>query len=178
MTDSMENTVVRFRTAVGGFHKGDVTEYISRTAAVHKETVAKLQKELDRLELENESLRARCLAMEAELAANYEASAERETETLEEQELAAYRRAEAAERLANQRAKKFYLQMEEVAQSVGEELTAAAKSAEDSLNAVVDQVNLLRQAKKQLDLSLMENMEKLAVMSAMVPDPAEGLEEV
>lgn len=177
MTDSMENTVVRFRTAVGGFHKGDVTEYISRTAAVHKETVARLQKELDRLEQENESLRERCIAMEAELEASYEVAAEVETETLEEQELAAYRRAEAAERLANQRAKKFYQQIEEVAQSVSDELSAVAKSAEDSLNAVVDQVNALRQTKKHLDLSLMENMEKLAVMSAMVPDPAEGLEE-
>lgn len=176
MVDSIETTAVRFRTAVGGFHKGDVTEYISKTAAVHKETQAKLQKELARLEEENAKLREQILLLEAAMTVEEESETPK-AESVEELELAAYRRAEAAERLANQRARKFYDQMDGIAQDASQALTAVAKAAEESLNAVVDQVNSLRQAQKLLDLSMMENMEKLTVMAAMLPDPAEGVEE-
>ena len=74
----METTVVRFRTAFNGFHKDDVTKYISQTAAAHGEAMSKLSDQLRDLEQENEKLRnsasdtdriAELEGMAAELAA-------------------------------------------------------------------------------------------------------------
>ena len=56
--DYSETTVVRFRSALGGFHKGDVTNYISQTVNTHRETVRKLSEQIDALEKENEELHA------------------------------------------------------------------------------------------------------------------------
>ena len=53
-----ENTY-SFRTALGGFHRGDVSEYIASAAAAHQARIDELQEQIQRLERENESLRSR-----------------------------------------------------------------------------------------------------------------------
>ena len=55
--DFSEATVSRFRTALAGFHKGDVTNYISQTVNTHRDTVRKLNEQIETLEQENEELR-------------------------------------------------------------------------------------------------------------------------
>lgn len=55
--DFSEATVIRFRTALAGFHKGDVTNYISQTVNTHRDTVGKLNEQIETLEQENEELR-------------------------------------------------------------------------------------------------------------------------
>ena len=55
--DFSGTTVIRFRTALAGFHKGDVTDYISQTVNTHRDTVRKLNEQIDALERENEQLR-------------------------------------------------------------------------------------------------------------------------
>ena len=50
-------TIVRFRSAVAGFHKGDVTNYIAQTVSAHRETVKSLNDRIEALEKENEKLR-------------------------------------------------------------------------------------------------------------------------
>ena len=50
-------TIVRFRSAVAGFHKGDVTNYIAQTVSAHREAVKSLNDRIDALEKENERLR-------------------------------------------------------------------------------------------------------------------------
>ena len=54
-----EPTSYAFRTVVGGFHKGDVSAYIAKTAAEHQAQIAALQNQLESLQLENEQLRQR-----------------------------------------------------------------------------------------------------------------------
>jgi chromosome segregation ATPase len=55
--DFSETTVVRFRSALGGFHKGDVTNYISQTVSAYRDTVRKLTDQIKELEEENADLR-------------------------------------------------------------------------------------------------------------------------
>ena len=55
--DFSGTTVIRFRTALAGFHKGDVTNYISQTVNTHRDTVRKLNEQIETLEQENEELR-------------------------------------------------------------------------------------------------------------------------
>ena len=55
--DFSGTTVVRFRTALAGFNKSDVTNYISQTVNDYQETVTKLNKMIEELERENNDLR-------------------------------------------------------------------------------------------------------------------------
>lgn len=55
--DLSGTTIVRFRTALTGFHKGDVTNYISQTVNAHRDVVKKLEEQLEVLEQENAALR-------------------------------------------------------------------------------------------------------------------------
>ena len=40
------NEIQKFRTSFGGFHRGDVAEYIERTANAHSKQIAQLQERL------------------------------------------------------------------------------------------------------------------------------------
>lgn len=93
-----------FRTAVGGFHKGDVSAYIAKTAAEHQAQLETLKSQNDELErqlgalrLENDSLRRQLQtdAVEAKEKIT-EPEVPAEEVSLQDKELAAYRRAEAA----------------------------------------------------------------------------------
>lgn len=55
--DTTGATVVRFRTALAGFHKGDVTDYISQSARANRDMVNNLNQQILALQEENAQLR-------------------------------------------------------------------------------------------------------------------------
>jgi hypothetical protein len=54
--DTTTATVVRFRTALAGFHKGDVTDYISQSARANREMGNSLKQQILALQEENARL--------------------------------------------------------------------------------------------------------------------------
>ena len=96
-----------FRTAVGGFHKSDVSEYIAKIAKEHQNQLQEKDKEIQQLRQQLDEARdqlsqqAAAPKPEAAPTSALEAPAESQEETLDWLELEAYRRAEAAERIAS-----------------------------------------------------------------------------
>ena len=52
-----KNVLVRFRSTLGGFHKGDVTQYIQKLHGEQKAALEEMEAKLVILEQENEKLR-------------------------------------------------------------------------------------------------------------------------
>lgn len=180
----MEETP-RFRTAVGGFHKTDVSEYIAKTAAAHRaqlqekdQEIQKLKKELERL---TQDAQAHTNGMEP-AAESTEKLAEvpaetPEAEPLDRLELEAYRRAEAAERLASQRAKKLYEALGQVCQDAQTQLNSADNAARKTIDAMEAQIKTLEETYAALTEALGSARQRILNMDTMIPDPAETLEE-
>ena len=175
-----------FRTVVGGFHKGDVTEYISRTAQEHQAQVRDLEARITDLEVENSGLRDE-LAELRELTEQItapETPAEPPEEppaepgdTLETQELLAYRRAEAVERTARDRARALYGAMQDMCRRTSEQNRMSQESARRSLEVIAAQMEALQASLEAVHQELDQDAQALSAMSELVPDPAEGLEE-
>lgn len=174
-----------FRTAVGGFHKGDVSAYIAKTAAEHQAQLESMKSQNDELErqlgalrLENDSLRRQLQtdAVEAKEKIT-EPEVPAEEVSLQDKELAAYRRAEAAERLACQRAKKLYQDMQRICGDSARQLAQTDATAQQALEQIRDQFGLIRDSVSALYETVRDASQELREMGQMVPDPAEGLEE-
>lgn len=168
----------RFRTAVGGFHKGDVAEYITKTAQKHRSEleekermIAQLQEQLDKAKEQLNLFMASSMLLQEEKTPEETAEP-----ALTELELEAYRRAEAAERLANQRAKKLYTQMECICHGTDSAFEAAKAAVEETAQAVLQQSRTLDDACQRLTQALCASREELSALDAMLPDPAETLE--
>lgn len=179
-----------FRTAVGGFHKGDVTAYITRTAAAHQEELAVMNKQLEALERENAALRdqvhllelpRKLEQLEAEEAPaeapEPEAAAQAPISGFEQQELLAYRRAEAAERLACQRAKKLYGSIQTICDGSAAAMDGAEAVTQEALDMIAQQLQRIQESLDGAHSNIRTASESLRAMGDMVPDPAEGLEE-
>lgn len=183
MTDTtIDTTAYRFRTAVGGFHKGDVAEYIAKTAQQHRTESQNKDKIINQLQQENMELRQQLNALLSEAESPDEVSEEVtevsvESPALTELELEAYRRAEAAERLANQRAKKLYIQMESICSGTSAKFETAKIAVEETAQTVLNQAKVLDEACRKLTDALNVSRQELIAMDAMLPDPAEALEE-
>jgi chromosome segregation ATPase len=176
-----ETTGTRFRTAVGGFHKGDVADYIAKTAAAHQAQLNELNKTIEALTGENEKLRSKLSSIDEALASADAAPEPTEqpepTEAgLYQQELAAYRRAEAAERLAGQRAKKLYECLDTICQGAEAQFDAADQAVQQAAEHILDQLQVLDDARQQLSEALEAARQQIAALDAMSPDPAEVLE--
>lgn len=171
----IDTTAYRFRTAVGGFHKGDVADYISKTAAQHSAELKKYQEQIAALEEENQILRQQFLTTPLP---DPEPAAPETTpsEAVSELELQAYRRAEAAERLANQRAKKLYQALEAICKDTEQEFSQTDAALEQAVQAVRDQAKAMENAYHTLSALLQKSKEQLCSMDAMMPDPGEELE--
>ena len=177
MSDStIDTTVYRFRTAVGGFHKGDVTDYITKTAANHRTEIEQCSQRIAALEAENDALRQQLALLTLSTAAPEEDTAAPEPQDVSSLELQAYRRAEAAERLANQRAKKLYESLEAICQDTAGEFSSANATVQETVETILAQAKTLEAACGKLSEALNQSREKLSSMDAMIPDPAEELE--
>lgn len=177
--DMINTTVYRFRTSVGGFHKGDVADYIAKTAQQHQAELAKKDSQIAQQEKEIQSLREQLnLMMASSMLLQEDAPSEPDSQpALTELELEAYRRAEAAERLANQRAKKLYVQMEDICRSTDAAFDGAKTVVEETAQQVLMQAQVLNNACQTLTQALHASRDTLSVMDAMLPEPAELLEE-
>ena len=179
-----------FRTAVGGFHKGDVTEYIAKTAAAHQQALQEKDKEIEKLRERLNVLEQAAIAEEAAIAAavpdpgepspqpEEAAPAAPADESLSQLELEAYRRAEAAERLASQRAKRLYESLGDICQSTQHQLETADSAAKATISAMEEQIQTLQTAYTALTDALTQARQHLIDMDAMIPDPSEGMEDI
>lgn len=201
----MSEPTYTFRTAVGGFHKGDVSAYIAKTAAEHQQALAELQAKITRLEKENAMLEQQLQMLslpelldqmlEPEPSSEPEPSAETVPEavseavtapeetpaetlsSLKERELLAYRRAEAAERLACQRAKKLYGDIQSICDQSAATMDNADAVTQDAMGIILAQLQRIRGSVDGLSTAMQSSSEALRAMVDLVPDPAEGLEE-
>lgn len=124
----------KFRTSIGGFHRGDVADYIEAMAIEHK-------KDLRRLNDANEKLKSEKAALEAELA-SAKAELERKTAELkitkeeaaslqQQIESLAQEAAELAQRAADAEEKAAALENAQDAQAPGEDADEAACEPEE-----------------------------------------------
>lgn len=182
-----------FRTAVGGFHKGDVTDYISQTAAAHQQILLEKDKEISVLQSRIRDLeQAAHAALRAveEATANIPASEEttvilpKEHTTppappempLAQRELTAYRRAEATERLAIQRANRLYHTLEHICNSAQSQLDAAEAAAQSALSVVKNQMEQLENTFGTISTDLKDSMSKLSSIDVVTSKSADQTE--
>lgn len=126
-----------FRTAINGFNKQDVVRYIEYLNNQHNAQIAQLNNQLknaqvpadDRLQAKLEAALARCAELEAQLVNAPTAPSGAELE--------AYRRAERAERLAQERAEQIYTQ----ANAILADTTAKAEAASARIAELAQQAN-------------------------------------
>ena len=131
-----------FRTAINGFNKQDVVRYIELLNNQHNAQIAQLHNQLktaqepadDRLQVQLDAALARCAELEAQLANAPTAPSG--------DELEAYRRAERAERLAQERAEQIYTQ----ANAILADTTAKAEAACARIAELAQQANAQMQA--------------------------------
>ena len=136
----------QFRSAFRGFNREDVVHYIEYLNNQHNAVVEQLNNQLQnapKANSANEELQAqltaaleKCAQLEAQLAAMPAAV------STTEQELEAYRRAERAERLAQERAQQICTQ----ANAVLADATAKAETAAARICALTEQANAQLQA--------------------------------
>ena len=165
--------VQNFRSAFNGFNREDVVHYIEyinnrhnaernqllsqlQTAeeelaalrgvpAVDEETLALLAETTQRLEQSQQQ----CAALEAELAEVREqlaAAAAEQSRLQTEEELAAYRRAERAERVANERVNQLYAQANGALADATVKVDTAADQVAEAAEAVIAQLSTLQTA--------------------------------
>lgn len=140
----------QFRTAFRGFNREDVVHYIEYLNNFYNGQLEQLNAQLqaaqatDNTELmaRLEAAEARCAQLEAELAEAQQAVPTPVSTT--DEELAAYRRAEKTERLAQERANLIYTQ----ANAVLAEVTLKAETASAQVAAAADQVTAKLQGTK------------------------------
>lgn len=123
--------VEKFRTAVKGFHRGDVVQFIHALTAEHERQLRVLREENQRLKERNDALVQENTDLKASAAPQEQAP------TVTEQELAAYRRAEQAERSARERACRTAEQMREVFSRTEQKLQRSAQEI-DAVVGVID----------------------------------------
>ncbi len=170
-----------FRTAVGGFHKSDVSEYIAKIAKDHQAQLQEKDKEIQQLQQQLDQAReqlAQAVPQEPTPdSAPAEVPQESQEDALDRLELEAYRRAEAAERIASQRAKKLYEALGDICTEARNQLETADSAARNSITAMELQLQTLEDSCDALTEALTKARQQLIDMDAMIPDPAEGLEE-
>ena len=134
-----------FRSALNGFNRQDVVNYIEYLNNQHNAKVEQLNTQLqtalsnaasssnEELQSQLDAALARCAQLEQQLAQSGTDIAP--ADCGKEQELEAYRRAERAERLARDRAQQIYTQ----ANAVLADATAKAESAADQIGSQLQQ---------------------------------------
>lgn len=184
----MEESVYRFRTALSGFHKGDVTAYIEKTASEHRSALLEMEKTITQLQKENRSLQQQVNLLM--LSTPSPAPAEPvekpapvvpvekpapaplpETAPLQSDmaalELQAYRRAEAVEHAANVRARQLYRQLEGMCANTIDEVQVTDTAVKQAIELMMQQASSLEQAYQTLNTVLAASREKLEAMNEL-----------
>ena len=185
----MEESGYKFRSALGGFHKGDVTAYIEKTTLEHRSELLERERRITELQNENHALQQQLnllmMFTPAQSAAPTPAEPKSEPKPTPEPapaaaparrsdmaalELQAYRRAEAVERAANQRAKKLYQQLEALCADTMEDFQDTDAAVKQAIEAMTRQANSLAQAYEALSAATATYREKLAATNELLPD--------
>lgn len=136
--------VQRFRSALNGFNRNDVVQYIEYLNNYYQSQIRQLNNQLENakaapsdseLQTKLDAALARCAELEAKLAQSSSEGAELET----------YRRAEKTERMANERAQKIY----EKANAALADACVKAEEAANQVSAAADQAALQLKAYEQ-----------------------------
>ena len=186
---SMADNAYYFRSALSGFHKGDVTAYIEKTAVQHRNELLEKEQIITGLRDEIRSLQQQLnlLMMSTPVAAEPvsepvvqpepdiipEPMSEPAPDELMSMELQAYRRAEAAERSAHQRARNLYRQMEDLCEDALGEFQVTDSTVKQTLDSIMTQANSLEHAYRSLSAALQTSREKLAAINALIADAEE-----
>ena len=179
----------KFRSSLGGFHRGDVANYIESLSRQHAAAMKEKSGQIDALQAELLAARQKLQEAEEEkralqdqlddalaaleaAAAPAEDEAEDETEAEVEEapdypklELEAYRRAEATERLATQRAQQLKRELVDFLenttaryQQTGEDIAALAEDLKSGLKRLEENLS-------ELDLLFGETAEHLETLT-------------
>lgn len=200
----MTDTAYRFRTALSGFHKGDVAGYIEKTAAAHRSEILEYEKVIADLREKNQSLQQQLNLMMMTTAALEDKAAKAEAAAaapelapepapepvpapqpavdpvaavaeINMMELQAYRRAEAAERNANARAQKLCQQLDQMREDAMAEFEITDNVVKETLEAIRTQIAAVERAYGSLSDTLDISREKLGNM-AVLEEKAEEAE--
>ncbi len=169
-------STANFRTSIGGFHRGDVVNFIEETSIAHEKTVRKLKEDSSKLQqqlaaalAERDALAAQLeqaqLALEAQDVPKQECGEQIQssqpvsceasrTAELDELELAAYRRAEAAERSAQQRANRLFRQVNHLVQDAAGKFAASSAGFSELGGQLQDSLQQLEASFLDLQLLL------------------------
>lgn len=174
----MSDTTYTFRTALGGFHKGDVTAYIEKLASQHRSELLETEKIITQLRSENQSLQQQISILMLSTPVKEEPKpvpepvpepvpvAEPEPQPeLNVLELQAYRRAEAVERTANRRAKKLYEGLNSMNEETLVQFQAADEAVQEALDAIRVQSEAVEKAYAALSDALNNSREKLTLIA-------------
>ena len=180
----MSNYTLGFRTALNGFHKGDVAGYIEKINSQHHSEIQKCQELICSLQDENRALKQQLnlmmmsmpLAEESPPAPAPEAapspaqkpepvSAPAETQDLMHLELLAYRRAEAVEYNAKQRARKLYQQMGILCDDALDQFQTADIAVKQAAQEILSQIDTLEQSYHKISDALRITKEQLTTVS-------------
>ena len=197
----MADSSYTFRTALAGFHKGDVTAYIEKTASQHRSELLQCEQTIQTLQEENRSLQQQMSLLmmtmpisapapapipepepvpvaepepvpvaepEPVCEAEPEAAAETASADLAAMELQAYRRAEAVERNANNRARKLYQQMEGVCEEALGGFQNTDSAVKEAIEVMMAQTAAIEQVYQKLSAALLASREKLVTMTDLL----------
>ncbi len=173
------NNLPKFRTAVGGFNRMDVVSYIESLSLQNQQTLKKLQEENSDLrrqiaqyeaasapsELEEAAAEPETVELEAEAIAH----AEPETASLKEQELAAYRRAEAAERTARTRASQLNQSVDEIFSEALSRFDNSGSEANALCEDLLSSYSRLQEALADIRVIYDETVSQLQALQAQLP---------
>jgi chromosome segregation ATPase len=142
--------ITRFRTALAGFNRSDVARYIETSAKQHKEELSKWKDELSVAQAEKlaalekvKELSARLESVEAGAPAPVATPAEIPADPAA-MELAAYRRAEQAERAARQRIHRQMERLSDLMQDVTSEQAGSSQEMQALIQSMVESVEKLQ----------------------------------
>ncbi len=181
--------IQNFRSALNGFHRKDVVDYIAymnnqhntekeQLNNQHNAEIEKLNSQLqaalakpsdDELKAKLEAAELRILELEDELTKQPPVPPA-EAKSCTQEELEAYRRAERAERQANERAQQIY----DRANAVLAEATVKVEEASVSIGTIADQVaQELKGYQQSVQDTKAAFREAVAALGAIGPDAAE-----
>ena len=146
----------QFRTALNGFNRSDVVTYLQSLKESHKKEQLDAQSEISRLREENRMLHmqlAELLGQQRTVPAPApEPKQEAPAASIREEELEAYRRAEAMERNATLKAANIEEQANELLRAAKEKAAAAERLAKDrALEIEIEATTKMEHTKKSVN---------------------------
>lgn len=160
-----------FRTVLSGFHKGDVAKYIEKISAQHRAELNERDKIIEAQEMELNTLRQQLEQQQAAPAVVEVEATPSLPNNISELELQAYRRAEAAERLANNRARNIYTGLESMAEATLSQFKTADAAVKQAVETILSQNAAMEEAYSALSVVLTESRQQLAQIDPLIAEP-------